>query len=53
MWIRNENEGTKSLKTEWMDEPVAFADTGTAQVPADVGERLCDEFDVIVPHNPD
>jgi len=49
MWIRCTNSGTQSLKTAWMAEPVVFGDSGTAQVTAEVGERLCDEFEAIVP----
>jgi len=47
------NEGTTALKRPWMSESVEFASTGTAQVPADVGERLCDELDAIVPYDSD
>jgi len=51
MYIRCTNEGTQSLKLEWMDEPVAFASTGTAQVTADVGERLIETLDAIEPYD--
>jgi hypothetical protein len=51
MFIQCTNESTQSLKLEWMDEPVEFASTGTAQVSQDVGERLVDELDAIEEHN--
>ena len=49
MFIRCTNDATRSLKLAWMDEPVEFASTGTAQVPQDVGERLVDELDAVEP----
>lgn len=53
MRISCTNEGTQSLKRPWMDEPVEFASTGTAQAPSDVGERLVDELDAIEPYDTD
>lgn len=47
MYIKCTNPGTQSLKRPWMDEPIEFADTGTAQVSQEVGERLIDELDAI------
>lgn len=53
MRIECTHDATESLKLPWMDEPVEFASTGTAQVPSEVGERLVDELDVIEPYNDD
>lgn len=50
MHVKCTNEATQRLKTDWMEEPVEFADTGTAQVTQDVGERLVDELDAIEPY---
>jgi len=53
MHIRCTNSGTQSLKRPWMDEPIEFASTGTAQVEQSVGERLVDELDAIEPYESD
>lgn len=53
MYIECTNPSTSRLKRPWMDEPVAFASTGTAQVPQDVGERLVSEVDAIEPYDLD
>lgn len=51
MWIETTNAATQSLfNDELMDEPIEFADTGRAQVPDDVGERLVAHYDTIVPY---
>lgn len=48
MYITNENSATRRLfNAELMDEPVEFAETGTAQVEEGVGERLVAEYDTI------
>ena len=47
MWIQCNNEHTDSLKLPWMQGPVSFSETGTAQVPFEVGERLVAEIDAI------
>jgi hypothetical protein len=47
MYIKCTNPGTQSLKLPWMDDAIDFADTGTAQVPEEVGERLIDELSAI------
>jgi len=47
MWIKCTNDHTRSLALPWMDSPVAFSAAGTAQVPAEVGERLVAEVDAI------
>lgn len=47
MWIEINNEGTQSLKLPWMDEPVEFNDSRSAQVDAEVGEQLANEIDLI------
>lgn len=47
MYIKCTNTGTQSLKRPWMDEAIDFADTGTAQVPEEVGERLIEELNSI------
>jgi len=49
MWIKCNNDATVSLKLPWMDGPVSFSETGTAQVPFEVGERLVAEIDAIEP----
>jgi hypothetical protein len=51
MYIRCTNPQTESIKLPWMDEPVAFASTGTAQVDQDTGARLVDELDDIEPYD--
>lgn len=53
MWIHCTNPATRRLRRPWMDEPVEFNDSGNAQVPADVGERLVDELDAIEPKEED
>jgi len=53
MRIKCTNPQTQSLKLSWMEEPVEFASTGTAQVPAEVGERLVEDLDAIVPYHSD
>lgn len=53
MYISCTNDATRSLKLPWMDEPVEFASTGTAQVSQDVGERLVDELEAIEPMEDD
>ena len=53
MWIRCNNQHTKRLKTSWMDGPISFSETGTAQVPFEVGERLVAEIDAIQPKDTD
>lgn len=50
MHIRCTNDATVSLKLPWMDAPVEFASTGTAQVSQDVGERLVEELEAIEPY---
>lgn len=48
MWIRCSNDATRRLYDEdLMDDPVEFASTGRAQVPADVGEQLVAAYDAI------
>ena len=47
MRIQNNNDATESLKLPWMDEPVEFASTGTAQVTKEVGEKLVEQVDSI------
>lgn len=56
MYITNENSATRRIYTEeivdeegepLLDEPVEFADTGTAQVPREVGEALIARYDCI------
>ena len=50
MYVTNKNRATRRLfNAELMDEPVEFAETGTAQVPADVGEALVEQYDSIEP----
>jgi len=49
MWIKCTNDGTASIKLPWVDGPVSFSEAGTAQVPAEVGERLVEEIDAIEP----
>lgn len=59
MWIkttRRTSDGrpvTRRLKSPDMDDTVEFTDTGTAQVPADVGEYLVNEYEHIVPSDSD
>jgi len=54
MWIKCNNPHTVSVKLPWMDDgPVEFSSTGTAQVSAEVGERLADEIDAIKPTETD
>ena len=50
MYIKCTNPGTQSLALPWMDETIEFADTGTAQVTEEVGERLIEELDAIEHH---
>lgn len=50
MRIQCTNPGTKRLKLDWMNSPVEFASTGTAQVEQELGERLVDEVDAIEPY---
>ncbi|WP_324757095.1 hypothetical protein [Haloarcula montana] len=48
MYVTNTNTATQRLfNSGFMDEPVEFADTGTAQVPQEVGEALVDHYDTI------
>lgn len=58
MYITNTNEATQSLYTQaivdedgepLLDDPVEFADNGTAQVSADVGEALVARYEAIEP----
>ncbi|WP_137288627.1 hypothetical protein [Natronorubrum halophilum] len=58
MYITNENTATRRLFNAdltdedgepLMDEPVEFAKNGTAQVTADVGEALVEQYDSITP----
>ena len=53
MHIQCTNPATRRLRLPWMDEPISFASTGTAQTTADVGERLIDELDAIEPYDGD
>ncbi|OYR79327.1 hypothetical protein DJ84_18405 [Halorubrum ezzemoulense] len=62
MYIKNTNQATKSLYTEelvddenepLLDEPVEFADNGTAQVTQQVGEALVERYDAIEPKDTD
>jgi len=62
MYITNTNQATQSLYTEdlvdedgepLLDEPVEFADNGTAQVTAAVGEALVERYDAIEPKETD
>jgi len=43
MWIKIQGN-TQRLKTEATDGFVEFSETGTAQVSADVGEALIEEY---------
>jgi hypothetical protein len=47
MWLEINNEATQSLKLPWMDEPIEFNDSRSAQVDAEVGEQLANEIDLI------
>jgi hypothetical protein len=48
VFIITENRATRRLyDDELMDEPVEFAETGTAQVSEDVGEALVAQYDAI------
>ncbi|WP_161972941.1 hypothetical protein [Halostella pelagica] len=48
MYVINENSATRRLyNDEIMDEPVEFAETGTAQVDQELGEALVSEYDSI------
>lgn len=62
MYITNTNQATQSLYTEdlvdgddepLLDEPVEFADNGTAQVTEAVGEALVEHYDAIEPKDTD
>lgn len=62
MYITNTNDATQSLYTEdlvdeegepLLDEPVEFADNGTAQVTQPVGEALVERYDTIEPKETD
>jgi len=46
MWIET-SKNTNRLKTEATDGFVEFSENGTAQVSADVGEQLIDNYDAI------
>lgn len=51
MYIECTNAATRRLFNEvYMDEPVEFASTGTAQVSADIGEALVANYDDIRPY---
>lgn len=52
MWIQT-NTTTRELQLPWMDEPVSFNQSGTAQVPREVGDRLIDELDAVSEYNQD
>jgi len=47
MWLEINNEATQSLKLPWMDEPIEFNDSRSAQVDAEVGEQLANEIELI------
>lgn len=47
MWIQTEKEALVRLKSPEIDEIVEFSDTGTAQVPEEVGVALTEKFDSI------
>lgn len=47
MWIQTDSDATRSLKLPWMDEPVEFNDSGSAQVRQEVGEKLVEQVDAI------
>jgi len=49
MWIKCNNDATASLKLPWMQGSLSFSESGTAQVPYEVGERLVAETDAIEP----
>jgi len=55
MWIeytRTHPDGqpqVRALKLPWMDSAVEFSMNGKANVPEDVGERLCEERDDVAP----
>ena len=50
MWIQCTNPATKRLyNADIMDAPVTFSDSGTAQVPKDVGEAMVARYDAIEP----
>jgi len=48
MWIETSNEDLQSLyNAELMDAAVEFNDSGSAQVDAELGQRLIDNYDSI------
>lgn len=50
MWIQCTNPATSRLyNADIMDTPVSFSDTGTAQVPKDIGEAMVERYDAIEP----
>jgi len=49
MWIKCNNDATESLKLPWMQGSLSFSESGTAQVPFEVGERLVAEIDATEP----
>lgn len=54
MYVTNTNTATQRLfNSDLMDEPVEFADSGTAQVTQEVGEALVNQYDAIEPKETD
>lgn len=51
MWIETSGPTKRLYDDEVMDAPVEFSDSGSAQVPADVGEALIDKYDDITETN--
>lgn len=54
MWIHCSNEATQRLyNAEFMDAPIVFSSSGTAQVSQAVGEAAIDHYDPVTQHDTD